>query len=62
MPTSSELVKRKREAEAWEAQMASLRAQSVAAPGQQQVAPVDEKPAPVLGPGGQPAAKGSTDG
>lgn len=30
MPTSSDLVKRKREAEAWEAQMASLRAAEAA--------------------------------
>ncbi len=60
MPTSSELVKQRRATEAWDAYMAGLRAQSAAAPVQQQTsAPAEEKPPPVLGPDGQPAGKGS---
>ena len=60
MPTSSDLVKQKREREAWDAYMASLRAQTPA-PVQQQAAPEPE-PTPLLGPDGQPITPEPSDG
>lgn len=64
MPTSSEIVRQKREREAWDAYMAGLRAQSMT-PTQQQAATVEQQPASsalILGPDGQPLGKGSSNG
>ena len=61
MPTSSELVKQKREAEAWDAYMAGLRAAEAAKVAQP--APEPQAPAaPLLGPDGQPIASEQSDG
>lgn len=63
MPTSSDLVKQKRAAEAWDAYMAGLRAaaaaQSVPQPAP---SPEPEPPAPLLGPDGLPIAPEPSDG
>lgn len=61
MPTSSELVKRKREAETWDAFMASLRAAEATKAAQPAPEP-DPPVAPLLGPDGQPIAPESSDG
>lgn len=61
MPTSSELVRQKRERESWDAYMAGLRAAAAAQPAQQEPAPEPE-PAPLLGPDGQPIAPEPSDG
>lgn len=59
MPTSSELVRRKREAEAWGARMAQLRAAEAS-----KVKPVEvvDKPAPLLGADGAPIVSGGGNG
>ncbi len=60
MPTSSDIMKEKREREAWDAHMASLRAAEAA-----KVAPVpsaEPEPAPLLGPDGQPIPPEPSDG
>ena len=58
MTTSSEAVRQKREREAWDAQMAQIRA-AEAAKVQPQPAP---QPEPLLGPDGQPITPEPSDG
>lgn len=60
MPTSSELVRQKREAEAWDQRMAQLRAAEAAKP--KAAAEVVEKPAPLLGADGEPIVAGPANG
>lgn len=58
MPTSSELVRQKREAEAWDQRMAQLRAAEASKPK----TAVVEKPAPLLGADGEPIVAGPSNG